>query len=213
MACALHLPQLIQADRREVVVRYILGFVLALRLVTSPLSVSAQAVEEGPTQEPQVEEPAPTPTSESAPEEPALQLEVDGAGVDVVPSPPRTPDGYTLEEMELRVKRGRIGVITTAGVAFVGVVLVGVGAPFACSLEWSTRPSESSCRDWGDPVMWTGTALIWFGFLGLITSGGIMAHRKRKLRKQELELWKSLYTHYGTPRRVQWDLAQSRLVF
>jgi len=79
--------------------RYLIGFMFLLAgLAALPLSASAQAVDEGT--EPNVEEPAPT--SEPAPEEPALELKLDVAGVEVAPSPPRTPEGYTLEEMELR---------------------------------------------------------------------------------------------------------------
>ena len=86
--------------------RFVLAMVLA-GLVASPLSVSAQAGEEATASEENLQEPAPP--SEPAPEEPALQLKLDAAGVDVVPSPPRTVDGYTLEEIELRIRRARIG--------------------------------------------------------------------------------------------------------
>jgi hypothetical protein len=40
----------------------------------------------------------------------------------------------------------------------------------------------------------------------MIVSGILLGKRKRKLRELQ-------EAHYGTPRRVQWDLAQSRLVF
>ena len=63
--------------------RYLVGFVFLLALVASPLSVSAQTGEEGETTEPNLQEPAP-------PSEPALKLELDAAGVEVAPSPPRT---------------------------------------------------------------------------------------------------------------------------
>jgi hypothetical protein len=75
--------------------------------LTLPLSVSAQAAEEDSLSSWQVDEGASL--EQPASEEPALQLELDDAGVGVVPPPPRTLDGYTLEEMELRVKRARIG--------------------------------------------------------------------------------------------------------
>ena len=71
---------------------------LAVALVASPVGVSAQETEQGTASEQNV-------VQEPAPEEPALQLELDDAGVEVVPSPPRTAKGYTVEEMELRVKR------------------------------------------------------------------------------------------------------------
>ena len=40
----------------------------------------------------------------------------------------------------------------------------------------------------------------------VMSSGGMLARRKRKQRELQ-------EAHYGTPRRVQWDLARSRLVF
>jgi hypothetical protein len=43
------------------------------------------------------------------------------------------------------------------------------------------------------------------GAAGMIATGILLGVRKRKLRLQEAD--------YGTPRRVQWDLARSRLVF
>jgi len=41
------------------------------------------------------------------------------------------------------------------------------------------------------------------GVAGMIASGILLRRRKRDLRE----------AHYGAPHRVQWDLAQSRLVF
>ena len=91
----------------EVVTPFPLGFVFGLAVMASPLSVSAQAVDEGT--EPTVAEPAsaqPAPSIEGAPEEPALQLKLDDAGVEVVPSPPRT---YTIEEIsEIREMERRV---------------------------------------------------------------------------------------------------------
>jgi hypothetical protein len=76
--------------------RYWIAFTSVLLLAALPLSATAQDAEEGTTPEPSAEEPAPS--SESAPEEPALQLELDETGVNVAPSPPRTE----LEKTELR---------------------------------------------------------------------------------------------------------------
>jgi hypothetical protein len=44
------------------------------------------------------------------------------------------------------------------------------------------------------------------GAVGMIISGALLGVRKRKLRRLQ-------EAHYGAPRRVQWDLARSRLVF
>jgi hypothetical protein len=40
----------------------------------------------------------------------------------------------------------------------------------------------------------------------MIATGILLGVRKRKLRRLQ-------EAHYGRPRRVQWDLAQSRVVF
>ena len=104
--------------------RWLAGFGYALALVASPLSVSAQVGEEGmePTVEEQVPE-EPAPPSEPSPEEPSLQLKLDDAGVGVVPPPPRTFNGYTLEEMRLRAKRAKIGLGVSGGVLLAGSVM------------------------------------------------------------------------------------------
>jgi hypothetical protein len=243
--------------------------------VSLPLSASAQAGEAATASEENLQEPAPP--SEPAPEEPALQLKLDDAGVDVVPSPPRTVDGYTLEEIELRIRRARIGLLSTTGVLVVGAALSLVGA------GTYVVPSSGSSNVYEDPLVvtglsilvggtvgmiasgivlgvrnrelrrfkpmgpgvrrarigllsttgvflfggmligigapqfnlntgdgvgliWSGVILVAGGFVGMITAGGILGHRKRKLRELK-------QAHYGRPRRVQWDLAQSRLVF
>jgi hypothetical protein len=169
-----------------------------LALAALPQSASAQAEESAEAPKQAVEQ-EPAPSSEPAPAEPALQLKLDDAGVEVVPSPPRTFDGYTLEEMELRVKRARIGLITSAAVFPVGIALLSVGAANACIVG-------SDCPGWANPVMWTGFALMGAGLYGMIVSGAMMHVRKRKLRELQ-------EAHYRRPRRVQWDLAQSRVVF
>ena len=251
--------------------RYLVGCVCVLALLASPLSASAQDTEEGATSESNLQEPAPS--TESAPEEPALQLKLDAAGVDVAPTPPRTADGYTLEEIELRIRRARIGLLSTTGVLVVGAALSLVGAGTSSSssnvyedplvatglsiLVGGTvgmiasgivlgvrnrelrrfKPMGSGVRrarigllsttgvflfggmligigapqfnlgtSDGAVLILSGTILVTGGFVGMITSGILLSARKRKLRRLE-------QAHYGTPRRVQWDLAQSRLVF
>jgi len=179
--------------------RYLAGFGFVLALATLPLSVSAQAGEEGTSPEPSAEEPAPS--SEPASEEPALQLQLDDAGVQVVPSPPRTFDGYTLEEMELRVRRAKIGLFSTAGVTGVGLVLFGVGVARSRSSQDLDALSRENWAPW-----FSGMWLMISGAVGMIVTGTLLGIRKGELRSlQEAD--------YGTRRRVQWDLAQSRLVF
>ena len=184
--------------------RYVVGFVFVLGLVSAPLAVSAQAGEEGATPEPNLEEPAPS--AEPAPEEPALQLKLDAAGVEVAPSPPRTADGYTLDEMELRVKRAKIGLWSTAGATVVGtgMAFAAFGAAWSCALAWS--PSCSSPPGWVAPVGWTGMVLMVGGISGMIACG--ILKRRRRRDRDSLR-----HAHYGRPPRVQWDPAESRFVF
>jgi hypothetical protein len=178
--------------------RYLFGFLCVCVLVgTLPLSASGQASEADTTPEPNLEEPAPS--AEPAPEEPALQLQLDKSGVEVVPSPPRTPDGYTLEEMEVRVRRAKIGLGSSAAALFAGGMFVGVGIGEAFG-HAATVPKRYIA------YVWTGTALLVGGFAGMVASGILL--RKRKRDRDSLR-----YAHIGTPRRVQWDLARSRLVF
>jgi hypothetical protein len=187
-------------------------------LVALPLSVSAQAGEEDATSEPNLQELAPSfepdpenlkdsvPSSEPASEEPVLQLELDSAGVEVVPSPPRTADGYTLEEIEIHVRRAKIGLAVSA-IPF----LAGIGlslAAVASSMLTTSFCWEEPCPNerWVTPVGVTGWVLMAGGLAGTIATGILLRGRKRD--QDSLRA-----AHYGTPRRVQWDLEQSRLVF
>ena len=175
--------------------RYLFGFLCVCALVASPRSVSAQAEKEGKTSEPNTEEPATS--SEPASEEPALQLELTPAGVDVAPSPPRTVNGYTLEETDVRVRRAKIGLWSTAGAAVVGGVMI--GASVHCM---SGKTFEDAC--WG-PFL-SGVVIGFSGAVGMIVTGAMLGKRKRKLREFE-------ETGYGRPHRVQWELKTSRVVF
>ena len=160
--------------------RYVVGFVLVLTLVTSPLGVSAQGGQEVP----------------------AVELQVDQAGLEVVPSPLRTADGYTLEEMELRVQRAKIGVGISAVPIFVGTVLA-MGTAFSGGLFSESTPEEAENER---RTVIGATVVAGCGALSMIGTGILLGVRKRKLRELQ-------EAHYGTPRRVQWDLARSRLVF
>jgi len=178
--------------------RYLFGFlcVCALGVVPLPQSARAQAGQEGTTSEPNLREPS----SEPAPEEPGLQLTVDAGGVDVAPSPPRTADGYTLEEMDVRVRRAKIGIGSSAAAFFVGGILLASGLGNDCF--WGAGADREKC----DRRAYAGTALAAGGAVGMIIAGAMLGVRKRKQRELQ-------EAHYGRPRRVQWHLAQSRLVF
>jgi len=185
-------------------VRYVFGFLCVCVLVgTLPLSASGQVSEADTTPEPNLEEPAPS--AEPAPEEPALQLQLDKSGVEVVPSPPRTEDGYTLEEMELRVKRAKIGVGVSGGALLVGAVISLAVLMIGVSCVASFEPCSGSQTSYLAGVI-TGGVLFVGGLAGTITSG--IKLRRRKRDRDSLK-----GAHYGTPRRVQWDLETSRVVF
>jgi hypothetical protein len=182
--------------------RYLFRLLCVCALAALPQSASAQAGEEGATSEPNLQEPVPV--SEPASEEPALQLKLDAAGVDVAPSPPRTPDGYTLEEMELRVRRAKIGLGSSFAALAVGGMLFGISySQFRYGVV-CTDPCQEVA--WAGVVRVTGVTLMAGGFVGMLASGVMLGIRKRgrdSLRE----------AHYGRPRRVQWDLARSRVVF
>ena len=175
--------------------RYLFGFLCVCALAALPQSASAQRGEEGTTSEPNLQEPVP--------EEPALQLELDSAGVDVTPSPPRTPDGYTLEEMDVRVRRAGIGVGVSVTAMVVGLAVSGAAAASSVCISFDpTMP----CPPTPTAAIGIGMAMMVGGLGGTIASGILLRRRKRERDRLK-------EAHYGTPRRVQWDLAQSRLVF
>jgi hypothetical protein len=263
-------------------VRYLFGFLCVCALVgTSPLSASAQAGEEGATPEPNLQEPAP--------EEPALQLKLDDAGVEVAPTPARTFGGYTLEELELRKRRAGLALIAPAVVTTAGIVLFVYGTSGDCyddqADDWDYRDGCRRPRD-------AGMVLTISGGVGMIVGSVLYGVRAKEFRRAakdytpleeadlrvrgaKIGLGVSVPTillapmavlaaspvcfgepcpegspglaatfavmaagglagtiasgillrrgkqdrdrlrqaHYGTPRRVQWDPAQSRLVF
>jgi hypothetical protein len=158
--------------------RYLFGFVCVCALVgTLPQAASAQAGEEGAASEPNLQEPAPS--SEPASEAPALQLKLDDAGVDVVPSPPRTVDGYTLEQMELRVKRAKMGLLAPAALIVAGVPLWVRGKTSDCaSFDPFVQVSQERCTR----LRTSGAALTVSGAVGMIVGSILVGVRKGDLR-------------------------------
>ena len=128
---------------------YLFGFLCVWALVASPLSVSAQAGEEGTSAEPSAAEPVqstqPTrsllerwhpeafvdPTKPAS--EPALQLGVDSAGLEVTPTAPLTVEELKRQEMKLRKRRVAIGVGVSVAVLVVAVVVGAVAIPASIS--------------------------------------------------------------------------------
>jgi hypothetical protein len=99
--------------------------------------------------------------------------------------------------MELRVKKARIGIDVSA-CAFVvgsGVNYGGLAAGYSSNTEALSLAAVI-----------IGSALAVGGLAGMIASGVLLHRRKRELRELQ-------QAHYGPPRRVQWELARSRLVF
>ena len=188
----------VSATTAEVVMRYSFGFLCVCALGLVPLTASAQTGEAATTSEPNLQESAPS--AEPAPEEPALQLELSPAGVELVPSPPRTVDGYTLEQMNVRVRRAGFG-LGGSGVALViGALLVASGISGECG--WGGDVPREKC----DRLAYAGAALAGGGAAGMIATGILLGVRKRDRRRLQ-------EAHYGRPHRAQWDLTQSRLVF
>ena len=112
-----------------------------------------------------------------------------------------------IEQMQLRVKRARIGLVSSAFGFVVGVALVAAALAntrFQMCL-WEPCPPPPPQPNWVEPVAISGGVLIVGASAGVLATGILLGTRKRQLRELErLKPW---------PRRVQWDLAQSRLVF
>jgi hypothetical protein len=109
------------------------------------------------------------------------------------------------EEMDVRVRRAKIGLGSSAAALFAGGMFVGVGIAesySACDFFEECAPVPKRYTAY----LWTGTALLVGGFAGMVASGILL--RRRKFERDWLR-----QAHYGTPRRAQWDLARSRLVF
>lgn len=204
----------------KVVMRYLVGWMPIFAILASPLGVRAQDAEEGATPEPKLREPAPA--SEPATEEAALQgstgfsspvrfsqwfwhwhdeaLKIALFSDSLPISPPSSFEGYTpgleLEETEPRVKKARIGVGASGGAFAVGIGL-SLGGLAGLSASDSGGPFAAFI---------IGNILAVGGIAGMIASG-VLLHRRKRDRDSLRE------AHYGTPRRAQWDLAGSRLVF
>jgi hypothetical protein len=175
--------------------RYLFGFLFVCALVgTLPQSASAQAGEEGATSEPTLQEPAPW--SEPADEEGDLSGDWWHPEAFAAPAyePPSASKGQ--EHGRHRIHPAGIGFLTMTGVTVVGAVLVGVGM---------TRPSTGDLNRDIAPVA-AGTVLMMVGGVGMIISGVVWGKRTRRGRRLK-------EARYERPRRVQWDLAQSGLVF
>jgi hypothetical protein len=107
--------------------------------------------------------------------------------------------------MRKSVKRARIGLISTAAAAFVGLPLFLVGIYHQDCFLAGLFSSEREAK-WCTPVASTGFVLMVGGSVGMIVTGILLGVRKGKRRTLQ-------EAHFGRPHRVQWDLARSRVVF
>ena len=84
-----------------------------------------------------------------------------------------------------------------------GGAVFGISFIEICILSFGEDCPEPS---WHRPVRITGGVLMAGGAAGMLVSGILLGVRKGQRRKLQ-------EAHYGVRRRVQWDLARSRLVF
>jgi len=110
----------------------------------------------------------------------------------------------TISEEQRRVRNTAIGLGFSAAVFSTGVIVMVAGLTFGDCGEWWAASSET--RQQCDRKAYTGVALSAVGAIGMITSGILFGKRKR-------ERDRSRQAHDAIPRRVQWDVARSRLVF
>ena len=154
--------------------RYLVGFVFVLSLVALPQSVSAQDEE---TQTDKVGATSEPSSSKPAPEEPALQLQLDSAGVDVATGKySYTYTDYT--EQERRVKRARAVLISMAFVTSLGVALGGAGVAV-----YRRASGDEIWKSAGLVV--AGGVIGGLGLLGMIGSGVRLRRNKTTLREME----------------------------
>ncbi len=143
------------------------------------------------------------PQGASAQTEEQVSLKLESSHV--APTPATTSNGYSLEQMDVRVRRARIGLISTAAAAFVGLPLFLGGIYHQDCLFGGLFSLEPEAK-WCTPVASTGFVLMLGGSVGMIATGILLGVRKGKRRSLQ-------EAHYGKPRKVQWDLASSRVVF
>ena len=196
--------------------RLLLAMTLLFGIAALPLSVSAQPAEEDGLSSWQVDEG--TSLEQPASEEPVLQLKLDEAGVEVAPTEhwPGMGQVTTPEETEkvLRFNRARTGLyyglgfgagFLVGGAIWFGVSYICPAEPF-CILFCEPPPPCPPPPERNPGARKAGLTLMSIGAAAMITSGVVYGVRKRQLRNPE-------HVDRGKRRRVQWDLARSRLVF
>ena len=113
-------------------------------------------------------------------------------------------DGYTMSEVDQRIRRARIGLFASTGAFVAGLALV-VGGVTQCETESGT--DSISCNRAGTGLLGAGYPLFLGGVVGMITTGAMLGVRNRKKRELERRI-RNL-----TQRRLRWDVTSSRFVF
>lgn len=187
--------------------RCLFGFVCVLALAASPLRAGAEADGEGPISEsdpgeavspaaPETEEPDIDTLSEKAIEH------YESQAARVARTTPSVPGGSS-------VARHRRGLIASSVVFGAGIgTMVGAFALARTAECGDDDPATLDlCVPGGPIVLGTFAAgLLLGGLVGMAVSGSRLAKSRSKRRERAR-------AHYGTPRRVHWDLAGSRLAF
>lgn len=172
--------------------------VLIAAICASPLAANAQTGDESDSSlEPGQSE------SVAAPEEPAMKLELDSAGIGVTSSQPRTPDGFTLEQLDRKVRNAKIGVGVSVPLMLAGTTMTVLAASGSICISFG---SPCQTPNWVAPVGISGGILALGGLVGMIASSVLLrrAKQKRKLLIEESS---------RKPRSARWDLESGRLLF
>lgn len=165
----------------------------------------AQGAEESALEAPPGEV-APSSEDSTSPQTPREELPPPGPSWTgyVRPGGPILIDGYTMSEVDLRIRRARIGLFASTGAFAAGLALV-VGGVTQCETETGT--DDISCNRAGTGLLGAGYPLFIGGVVGMITTGAILGVRNRKKRELERRV-RNL-----TQRRLRWDVTSSRFVF
>lgn len=191
--------------------RYLVGFVfvLAVALVAAPLGASAHDAERGATPEPSAEGPA---GSEDSPADegglsPRLRkrtqrnwdpsaYDAQGAprpSIHYTSAPPRKPARPQLAP--------GIGLGVSIASFVGGLAMVGVGV------------SQRFCISFGEPCETPGSSGVLIGTGAVLSVGGLIGTIASGIALSDSERARAKAPKQRNERRVQWELAQSRLVF
>ena len=127
-----------------------------------------------------------------------------GDGFDLTSLP--AAQSLATTDFDLRIRRARFGFWSSFGAAGAGLALLtvaGIAYPH-CHDELTCSSDDGR---WQFALGATGSVMFLAGAVGMLTSGIILARRKKARRRYERDLASA------GGRRIQWDLEKSRLVF